>query len=82
VLPIYYSLYHDEKLTMNILLYAQGLYEIISLQTIIMSKKRTFTYTYPVCWFFIDAGVLSASSGSVCPNTRRVVGLAYACLLL
>jgi hypothetical protein len=36
-----------------------------------MSKKRTFTYTYPVCWFFIDARVLSANSGSVQSNTRR-----------
>jgi hypothetical protein len=30
-------------------MYAHLLYEIISLQNIIMSKKRTFTYTYPVC---------------------------------
>ena len=59
------------KIWLNTLLYAQLLYEIISLQNIIMSKKRTFTYTYPVCWFFIDARVLSANSGSVQPNTRR-----------
>ena len=53
-------------------MYAQLLYEIISLKNIIMSKKRTFTYTYPVCWFFIDSRVLSANSGSVQSNTRRV----------
>jgi hypothetical protein len=53
-------------------MYAQLLYEIISLQNIIMSKKRTFTYTYPVCWFFIDAHFLSANSGSVQSKTRRV----------
>jgi hypothetical protein len=40
VLPIYYSLYHHTNLTVNTLLY-----EIISFQNIIMSKKRTFTYT-------------------------------------
>jgi hypothetical protein len=43
-LPIYYSLYHDKNVTVNTLLYAQLLYEIISLQNSIMSKKRTFTY--------------------------------------
>jgi hypothetical protein len=43
-LPIYYSLYHDKISTVNTLLYAQLLYEIISLQNSIMSKKRTFTY--------------------------------------
>jgi len=58
-------------LTVKTLLYAQLVYKIISLQNIIMSKKRTFTYTYPVCWFFIDARVLSANSGSMQPNTRR-----------
>jgi hypothetical protein len=47
-LSLYYSLYHDKKLTVNTLLYAQLLYEIISLQNIIMSKIRMFTYTYPV----------------------------------
>jgi hypothetical protein len=41
-LPIYYSLYHDKNMTVNTLLYAQLLYQIISLQNIIMSKKRTF----------------------------------------
>jgi hypothetical protein len=30
VLPIYYSLYHDENVIVNTLLYAQLLYEIIS----------------------------------------------------
>ena len=73
VLSIYYSLHRDENLTVKILFYAQLLYEIISLQNIITSKKRTFTYTYPVCWFFIDARVLSANSGSVQPNTRHVI---------
>jgi hypothetical protein len=34
VLPIYYSLYHDENMTVNTLLYAQLLYEIISLEKI------------------------------------------------
>jgi hypothetical protein len=34
-------------------MYAHWLYEIISLQNISMSKKRTFTYTHPVCWFFV-----------------------------
>jgi hypothetical protein len=29
-LPIYYSLYHDKNVTVNTLLYAQLLYEIIS----------------------------------------------------
>jgi len=48
----------------NTLLYAQLLYEIISLQNIIMSKKRKFT-------FFIDARVPSANSDSVQPDTRR-----------
>jgi hypothetical protein len=43
VLPIYYSLYHDKNLTVKTLLYAQLLYEIISLQKFAMSKKRTFT---------------------------------------
>ena len=47
-LPIYYSLYHDKNLTVKTLFYAQLLYEIISLQKFAMSKKRTFTYTYPV----------------------------------
>jgi hypothetical protein len=51
------------KIWLNTLLYAQLLYEIISLQNISMSKKRTLTYTYPVCWFVIDARVLSANSG-------------------
>ena len=46
VLPIYYQRYHNGHLTVNTLRYAQLLYEIISLQNIIMSKKRTFTYTY------------------------------------
>jgi len=41
-LLIYYSLYHDKNMTVNTLLYAQLLYQIISLQNIIMSKKRTF----------------------------------------
>ena len=59
---------------MNTLLYAQLLYEIISFQNIIMSKKRTFTHIYPVCWFLIDARVLSANSGSMQSNTRRVFG--------
>ena len=43
-LSIYYSLYHDKNVTVDTLLYAQLLYEIISLQNSIMSKKRTFTY--------------------------------------
>jgi hypothetical protein len=43
VLPIYYSLYHDKNLNVKTLLYAQLLYEIISLQKFAMSKKRTFT---------------------------------------
>ena len=53
-------------MTVNTFLYAQLLYEIISLQNIIMSKKRTFTYTHPVCWFCIDTCVLSTNSGSLC----------------
>jgi hypothetical protein len=44
---------HDENLTVNTLVYAQLLYEIISLQNIIMSKKRTFTYT-GVPTLFVD----------------------------
>ena len=71
VLPIYYSLYHDENVIVNTLLYAQLLYEIISLENIIMFKKRTCTYTYPVCWFFIADRALGANSSSVYPNTRR-----------
>jgi hypothetical protein len=34
LLPIYYSLYHDENVIVNTLLYAQLLYEIISLETL------------------------------------------------
>ena len=71
-LPIYYSLYHDKNLTVKTLFYAQLLCEIISLQTFAMSKKTTFTYTYPVFGFFISIRVLSASYGFVCPNTWRV----------
>ena len=63
-LPIYYSLYHDKNLTVNTLLNAQLLYEIISLQNIFMSKKRTV--------FFVSPRVLGANYGFVCPNNRRV----------
>jgi hypothetical protein len=63
--------YHDENVIVNTLLYAQLLYEFISLENIIIPKKRTCTYTYPVCWFFIAARALSANSSSVYPNTRR-----------
>ena len=45
MLPIYYSLYHDENVTVNTLLYTQLLYGIISLENIIMSKKRMHIYT-------------------------------------
>jgi hypothetical protein len=72
MLSIYYSLYHDKNLTV---------YEIISLQNIIMSKKRMFTYTYPV-FFSICARVLSASYGFMCPNTRRVYRQQSACIII
>ena len=71
VLPIYYSLYHDGNVIVNTLLYAQLFYEIMSLENIIISMKRTCTYTYPVCCFVIAARALSANSSSVYPNTRR-----------
>ena len=54
---------------MNTLLYAQLLYEIISLQNI-MSKKRTFTFTLFVD-FLSTPAFLVPTPDSVQPNTRR-----------
>jgi hypothetical protein len=65
-LPIYYSLHHDKKLTVKTLFYAQLLYEIISLQTFAMSKKRTFTYTYLVFLFsFLTSIHIKLTKGPV-----------------
>jgi hypothetical protein len=65
-LPIYYSLFHDKNLTVTTLFYSQLLYEIISLQKFAVSKKRTFTYTYPVflCFFLSATAFLVPATGS------------------
>jgi hypothetical protein len=51
---LYYSLYRDENLIVKTLFYAQLLYDIISLQNIIMSRKRTFTYTVTVTLYLLN----------------------------
>jgi hypothetical protein len=50
VLPIYYSLYHDENVIVNTLLYAQLLYEIISLENIIMCLSYFALLFYMFCF--------------------------------
>ena len=77
VLLIYYSLYHDKNLNVKTLLYAQLLYEIISLQKFAMSKKSN-VYIIPTLFliflsapaFLVPATVLCARIPGVFIDNR------------
>ena len=71
MLPIHYSLYHDKRVNVNTLLYAQLCMESFHWKILLCLRKERLHIHVMFVDFLSAVAFLVPNSGSVQPNTRR-----------